>query len=162
MGLSRNASRDNIPPKPNIGAFTKLLVRLSTASWKDDEPIRRRTAGQLRIVAGSGWLVRQARARNFVIWRPFVRRGDVFGLIVLPQDVRLKTAERTAVAIDLLCSAKAVDDPLFLLEEIGGKAGFVRHFPNAGWKVQSALAPAWGTPRASFGLPAWFCRLHEG
>jgi len=91
-----------------------------------------------RVVVGRD---AQALARNFVLWRTYVRRGETRGIIVLPgPGIRLSHRESLAVAVDLLCASGATAAPDGFVARLGGAAslGVVLHAAER--KIQAALA----------------------
>lgn len=122
-------------------AVPRVLALASTSPWR-----RERTPDTLigEVLSGfrrGGGLVRLASPRNFLIWYSCIARGEVPGLVVLPNaDCGLTAPEWDTVACHLVAAATQADtatsndtlprpDP----EEIGPILAKIRNALAGGW-----------------------------
>lgn len=133
----------NVNPEPAFeqGVWLRALARLTTEPWDRGLPADPEVVAALDGVTERGGMLRQALARNFVLWRTYVCRGETRGIIVLPgPGIRLSHRESIAVAVDLLRASGATAAPDGFAARLGGAAthGVVLHAAER--KIQAALA----------------------
>lgn len=123
------------------GLWLLILARLTTGPWSRDMPADPTLDAALDRVSERGGMLRQALARNFVLWRPYVRAGETRGVIVLPAPgIGLSHREYVAIAVDLLCASGAAAVPGPLIARAGGAAALDLVLRSAERKIQAALA----------------------
>lgn len=136
-----------------LSLWTRILTWLTTSPWRNDPPLMLPVSDHLSSLQSTGWLVRQASPRNFVIWRGEKLSGRSKSLIVLPdRQFSLGTVERSAVAVALsepvLLQAQddaseeeldRMDDLAHELGFAGGTVEFKEQLLVANQKIQDAL-----------------------
>lgn len=141
------------------GFLRRVLVTMTTQPWRRDEtPVLARTSKWLTTLKGTGWVIRAASARNFIVWRSRVMHGDTAGVIVLPapQHVPMTAEERTTLVVDMLSTDFETVDLLPLIEEIGDSEAFSQTFRSAEWRLQSSLCTVWQLEGQGNTVPDWF------
>lgn len=135
----RNASDFPRPLRP--GVIVRLLLHASTSVWRDRLQLAEPVRSRLLALNKSGWMIREASPRNFIIWRSEIRYSGLTGIIVLPSSsIALDGNERSAIAFDMLDAAGAID--------LDGEAGlpddhglhFDSDFQRGMSKIQQALS----------------------
>jgi len=135
-----------------VGIAFRLLVLASTVPWRHEarlvEPVRAR----LLALKMEGWMIREASARNFLIWRSAVCRQGRSRVIVLPsRHIALNRDERSAIAIDMLAAAGAIASTSELDRALGGAIHREAHYRSGMARVHQALSYGWAISTGSPG-----------
>ena len=120
---------------------TKLLLVLTTTSWKPDPRLSSWFNAQVEDMRASGWTVRRAQQRNHLLWRNGATvRLAKHRLVVLPSGGHLQTTAELELllAFELVTAkmrlepARTEDELLARLEPFVSKIGFHHGilFPN--------------------------------
>jgi hypothetical protein len=130
---------------PKVGFVVRLLIYASTTVWRGEmqlaEPVRSRLVELERF----GWFIREATPRNFVIWRSEIYHSGVSGIVVLPStNVGLNSDERSAITIDLLDAAGAIQSTSELVDSMDDAFHLDSFFQSGMAKIQQALAHGTG------------------
>jgi hypothetical protein len=130
------------------GLPMRLLLALTTSTWRNAPPLHPAISSQLRQLEDKGWRIREAPPRNFIIWRNEHLHGPPRRLIVLPNgDILLSPLERDAVALSQTTPAlitgkhhgTAGEAEVMLL--FGGHEAMLTHLQEAERKIGASLTP---------------------
>ena len=80
--------------------FARLLLTLTTSSWQPPIGLGRRLTDHLGNLELSGWTLRQALLRNYLLWRHGRQQASGQPILVLPQFA--ERAPRGPVAVLVL------------------------------------------------------------
>lgn len=129
---------------PRVGIVVRLLVYASTTAWRSEMQLAKPVRSRLLELKKSGWFIREASPRNFIIWRSEIYYSGVSGIIVLPSvNVALDSDERSAIAIDMLDAAGAILSASELAKSIDSAFCLDNCFQSGMAKIQQALAYGW-------------------
>ncbi len=151
--IMEHRARQPTSQPAGLSLWTRILTWLTTSPWRNDPPLMLPVSDHLSSLQSTGWLVRQASPRNFVIWRGERLYSRPRPLIVLPdQRIFLGTVERSAVAVALSepvllqvhndASKEELDRIDNLARELGFAGGileFKEQLLIANQKIQGAL-----------------------
>jgi hypothetical protein len=76
--VRRDKAEGPLPP------VARLLVRLTTAPWRGSPALTAPVAERLDALAASGWRIRRAGPRNYLLWRGWLRDTPATPLVVVP------------------------------------------------------------------------------
>lgn len=144
MMIANDRSESDATRPPGPGLIVRLLIIASTVPWRNETRLVEQVRGRLLALKAAGWSVRQASARNFLIWRSAVCSSAISGVIVLPsRHIALDRDERSAIAIDMLAAAGAIASTSELEGALGGAFPFEGFYRSGMAKVQQAIAYGW-------------------
>lgn len=129
---------------PKVGIVVRFLIHASTTGWHSETQLAGPVRSRLLELKKSGWFIREASPRNFIIWRSEIYFSGVSGIIVLPSaNVALTSDERSAIAIDMLEAAGAIRSASELACSIDNAFHLDSCFQSGMAKTQQALAYGW-------------------
>jgi hypothetical protein len=70
--------------RPEERLRVRALLWLTTRSWRGDGSLASWTAARLADLRRDGWRIREAEARDFVIWRTWLARNPAARIVVAP------------------------------------------------------------------------------